>query len=315
MRKRAVSHVPIVFDQFQFIDQFDLGKKANGELYSFNVLEADNSTPMHDFKPRLQRFGFPEDDFFTPHCDRIKMPVPPDGRIQNESGYECTGRGDCHLYVVNSENGRLYEQWHAYNPGSKDYSGGCANYWDLSKLTPPNLRGLSCTSANAAGIPYIPMLFTTGEIKAGEIRHALAFTLPNCWVARDVYARPATHNPISSRGWGEAQQAPGEPLVYGSRLRLSADFEIQSHWPPSLRVVLTALKKYGMFHIDGGPRLFIASNDAMSPYDWDDPDIRLNPYTLSGIAKLSWTDFELVSDYENVGSMVKTHCRRRPLRN
>ena len=75
----------------EFFGQFDLGKKANGELYSFTVLEADNTTPMYRFRPRFRRSGFPEDDFYTPHCDRIEMPVPPGGRLQNEAGYECTG--------------------------------------------------------------------------------------------------------------------------------------------------------------------------------------------------------------------------------
>ena len=224
------------------------------------------------------------------------------------------GGGDCHLYVVNSENGRIYEQYRANNAGPEDYSGGCANYWDLTRLQEPELRGLSCTSANAAGIPYIPMLITPGEIKAGEIRHSLAFTLPNAWVQRDYYARPATHNPIRSPGWGRPEAGPGIPMMYGSRLRLRSDFEIDRRWPKSLQVVLTALKHYGMLHIDGGPRFIIASNDAYSAHHWDDPDIALDPYLLSQRARLSWTDFELLSDYKTAGSMARRSCRRKVLR-
>lgn len=298
----------------EFFAQFDLGKKANNEAYSHNVLEVDDTTPTYEFTPRTTAVGLDYDDFFTPHCDRIRMPVPPGGRLQNEFDYRCTTNSDCHLYSVNLDNGRIYEQWRAYSPGpdKSAFLGGCANYWDLRAPQPANLRGLSCTSANAAGLPYIPMLVTPGEIKAGEIRHALAFTLPNAWVQRDLYARPATHNPIRT-SWGPPEAGPGQPMLYGSRLRLRGDFEIAERWPPALRVVLVALQRYGMFHIDGGPRMIIASNDALSEHSWNDPDIRLNPFDLTGIAKLTWADFEVVSDSDDIGSMADTTCTRRPI--
>ena len=300
----------------EFFGQFDLGKKAKGENYSFHILESDATTPRYDFTPRLRSNGYPEDEFYAPHCDRIAMPVPIDGRLQGEADYRCTGGGDCHLYVVASDEGRIYEQWRADNPGpdKKKYAGGCTNVWDLSAPQPDNLRGLSCTSANAAGIPYIPLLFTPGEIKAGVIRHAIAFTLPNGWVERDTYARPATHNPLVSKRWGPAEQAPGQAMRYGSHFRLEQDFEILPSWPPSLKVVLQALKDYGMYHIDGGPRMLIASNDAFSQHHWDDPEIALNPHDLTRVADLSWKNFELISAAGNTGNMQDKNCRRRAQR-
>lgn len=297
----------------EFFGQFDLGKKANGENYSHHVLESDASTPRYDFTPRLTSNGYPADEFYAPHCDRIAMPVPPNGRLQGEPDYRCTGGGDCHLYVVDKDSGKLYEQWRADNPGpdKRAYAGGCTNVWDLSKVQEENLRGLACTSANAAGIPYIPLLVTPGEIKAGVIRHALAFTLPNGWVERDTYARPATHNPLRSPGWGEAEEAPGKPMRYGSHFRLRADFRISPYWPASLRVILQALKDYGMYHIDGGPRMIITSNDAFSAHSWNDPDIALNPFDMTGKAKLKWQDFELVSAEGDVGRMGRRECGRK----
>ena len=299
----------------EFFAQFDLGKKAFNENYSHNVLEADNSTPLYSFEPRLKSLGYDYDEFYTPHCDRILMPVPEGGRLQNEADYECTTNGDCHLYVVNSQNGKVYEQWRAHNPGPdpSQYNGGCANYWDLSVEQPKDLRGLSCTSANAAGIPYVPLLVSPGEIKEGVIRHALAFTMPNGWVERDVYARPATHNPLFSAGWGSAEAGPGQPMLYGSRFRLRKSFEIKPEWPGAIKVILQALKDYGMLHIDGGPRMIILSNDSQSPFGWTDPDINLNPFDLTGKAGLAWQDFELVSDSSDIGSMVDTKCSRTPI--
>lgn len=299
----------------EFFGQFDLGKKANGENYSFHILESDTTTPRYDFRLRLTRNGFPEDEFYTPHCDRIAMPVPANGRLQGEADYRCTGGGDCHLYVVDSAAGRLYEQWRADNPGAdkRAYVGGCTNVWDLREVQDENLRGLSCTSANAAGLPYIPLLVTPGEIKAGVIRHALAFTLPNGWVERDTYARPATHNPLVSSRWGNAEPGPGQPMRYGSHFRLDQGFRISPRWPASLRVILQALKDYGMYHIDGGPRMIITSNDAFSEHSWNDPDIALNPYDMTQIARLSWKDFELISVAGRVGRMDRQGCRRRQI--
>ena len=286
--------------------RFDLGKKANNENYSIHVLEADASTPRYDFTPRAN-------EFWRPHCDRIAMPVPENGRLQGQPDYQCEGSGDCHLYVVNSSEGRLYEQYRAHNPGPKKrkYLGGCTNVWDLREVQPENLRGLSCTSANAAGIPYIPLLVTPGEIKRGVIRHALAFTMPNGFVERDRYARPATHNPVVSVRWGRPVQGPGQPMRYGSHFRLKPNFQISPDWPASLRVVLQALKDYGMYHIDGGPRLIVMTNDAFSPHHWDDPDIALNPRDLNELADVSWSDFELISAQDAFGSMRRSNCSRR----
>ena len=299
----------------EFFGQFDMGKDDQGERYSHNVLTVDNETPMYEFTPRLASLGFPHDEFFATHCDRILMPVPEGGRIQNEADYRCTSDSDCHLYAVNTETGKLYEQWRAFNPGPdpSDYNGGCANSWDLSVEQDPDLRGLSCSSANAAGIPYIPMLVTPGEIKAGVIKHSLAFTMLNGWVERDLYARPATHNPLRRPGYGEPDSAPGSPMLYGSRFRLRGDFAIDPNWPQALKVILQALKDYGMIHIDGGPRMIITSNDSLSEHNWSDPDINLNPFDLTGIADIHWEDMELVSDPAQVGSMNDTNCSRTPI--
>jgi len=286
--------------------RFDLGKKIYNENYSIHVLEADANTPRYDFTPR-------PNEFWRPHCDRIAMPVPENGRLQGQPDYQCEGSGDCHLYVVDSAEGRIYEQYRAHNPGPnrRRYLGGCTNVWDLRQVQPEKLRGLSCTSANAAGIPYIPLLVTPGEIKRGVIRHALAFTMPNGFIERDRYARPATHNPLVSIRWGNPVQGPGQPMRYGSHFRLKPNFQILPEWPASLRVVLQALKDYGMYHIDGGPRLIVMTNDAFSPHHWDDPDIALNPRDLNELADVSWKDFELISAQGAFGSMRRSSCSRR----
>jgi len=101
-------------------------------------------------------------------------------------------------------------------------------------------------------------------------------------------------------------------MMYGSRFRLRADFVIREEWPQGLKVILQALKDYGMIHIDGGPRMIITSNDALSAHSWNDPDIQLNPFDLTGIGGVNWADLELVSNPQSVGSMNDTTCTRTP---
>ena len=66
-----------------------------------DVLSADASTPMRTFTPT--------DDFYTPDCDHVAMPVPPGGNLEDETGYACSGDGDCHLLVFQTASKTLYE--------------------------------------------------------------------------------------------------------------------------------------------------------------------------------------------------------------
>ena len=157
------------------------------------------------------------------------------------------------------------------------------------------------------------MLVTPLQVRAGAIRHALRFILPNNAVQRDVYARPATHNPLTvSRHGQPASGPPGTmPPPYGVRLRLRASFDTSS-LSPGARAMAEALKEYGMFHADGGNVTFIASNAAYAGAAWDDADIDLGPNDLRD-AGIAWTDFEVVSDLDDVGSMDALECGRTPL--
>jgi hypothetical protein len=56
--------------------------------FALDVLSANATTPKLTFTPT--------GDFFTPDCDHTAVPVPPGGNIEDETGYVCTGDGDCH---------------------------------------------------------------------------------------------------------------------------------------------------------------------------------------------------------------------------
>src|SRR3954464_5404060 len=69
------------------------------------VLTAPAGTPFRTFTTTS--------NFYTPDCDHVPFPVPATGAIEGETGFACTGGGDCHLLVVDVPGKRLYEMWKA----------------------------------------------------------------------------------------------------------------------------------------------------------------------------------------------------------
>jgi len=112
--------------------------------------------------------------------------------------------------------------------------------WDLTKLS-YGQRPTGWTSADAAGLPIMPGLLRWQEVKAGEVKHAIRFTL-HC--TRPNYVKPATHFAASGNCGADAP-----PM--GLRVRLKASFDISS-FPEHSKVILRAMKKYGMILADNG---------------------------------------------------------------
>ena len=222
----------------------------------------------------------PTDDFGLPDCDPVAVPMPAGGNVEGEDGYECTLDGDCHLIVFAPEEHRLYEMWRANVTGGTFY-GGCLAVWDTSAPPPPEGRGEQCTSADAAGFPIAPLLFTADEVAAGEIPHAIRFILPNAHIRDGQYVHPATHGTLSASG---PMQAP----PYGAHLRLKASFDESTLPSERARVVARALKKYGMFLADGGNVPLTAQSDRFTTHKWNG---LLDARDLQGITP---GDFELL---------------------
>ncbi len=240
--------------------------------FSIEVLHANAQTPMRDFTTT--------DDFYAPDCDRVPMPVPDGGAIEGETGYACTGDGDCHLLVIHDTMRKLYEMWRANITGST-FAGGCAVVWDLTRTYPANERGDQCTSADAAGYPITPLLFSADEVAAGHIDHAIRFILPNARIRNGVYVHPATHSTA-------AATAGANGVPYGARLRLRADYPLASLPNDGARTVARALQKYGMFLADGGNVALTAQSDRFTTAKWDP---LLAPRDLAMIQPM---DFQMV---------------------
>jgi hypothetical protein len=256
--------------------------------FSIEVLEASADTPLRAFTPTA--------DFFRPDCDLEPVPVPPGGALEGEEGYECRGDGDCHLIVVDRSRERLYEMWRADIVGDL-FRGGCLAVWDLSRVYPPSGRGEQCTSADAAGYPIAPLLFSADEVAAGSVDHAIRFILPNARIRRGEYVHPATHGTRATTG------APSAP-PYGTRLRLRADYPLATLPNDAARTVARALQRYGMLLADGGQIALTARSDRLTRAKWAG---LLGPRDL---AALRPSDFEMVEAGERIP--LTLDCVRNP---
>lgn len=177
--------------------------------------------------------------------DAGPYPIPSNAPIEAGS--------DAHVLVLQSGTCMLYEMYHASpGPYGSWYAGSGAK-WNLNSNT---LRPEGWTSADAAGLPILPGLARYDEVASGAVNHALRFTV---WRTQHGYIHPATHVA------GNTASAP--PM--GLRLRLKASYDI-SGYTGQARVILDALKRYGMIIADNGSSWFISG--ATDPR-WDDDDL------------------------------------------
>jgi len=265
------------------------GGWGTGEMridYSIEVLTAGEDAPVQAFAPT--------EDHFFPDCDLDPVPVPVDGVLEGEDGLECTNDGDCHLIVVDPATNTLYEMWRA-NIVVGEFFGGCLSVWDLTRDYGGAGRGRDCTSADAAGFPIAPLLFTADDVAAGEIDHAIRFILPNARIRNRIYVSPATHSTGATIG------GPSAP-PYGARFRLRSDYPIDTLPSEGARVVALALQRYGMFLADAGNIALTAQSDRYSTAKWD------GLLDTRDLTDLSVPDFEMIEGgtrYEFTGDCVR----------
>ncbi len=202
---------------------------------------------------------------YGPESDPGPYPVPPGAPI--EGGRNSTG--DRHILMIDRDNWKLYELFSAY-PEGNGWRAGSGAIFDLNSNT---LRPAGWTSADAAGLPVFPGLVRRDEVlEQKAIRHALRFT---CRRTRMAYVHPARH--YASR----LTDANLPPM--GMRARLRADYDI-SRFPAPARVILTALKEYGMFLADNGGDWFVSGA----------PDPRWDEEELATLKRVRGRDFEVV---------------------
>jgi hypothetical protein len=112
------------------------------------------------------------------------MPVPANAPIE---GYPNPGNGDRHVLVLDNNNCWLYELYSASAGSGGSWNAASAAVWDLQN---EEQRPWTWTSADAAGLPIFPGLVRYDEVAAGQINHAIRFTLQ---FSRAAFVPPASH--------------------------------------------------------------------------------------------------------------------------
>jgi len=179
------------------------------------------------------------------------------------------GGSDRHVLVLQRGTCRLFELFGARRDGA-GWSAASGATWNLRSN---RSRPAGWTSADAAGLPILPGLARAGEVVgAGVITHALRVTVSRTQAA---YVAPARH--AASR-----DHDPDLPPM-GLRLRLKASFSLAG-FGPQARVILAALKRYGLIVADNGSDWYISGAPDRR---WDDDD-------LHGLGRVPGSAFEAV---------------------
>jgi hypothetical protein len=204
---------------------------------------------------------------YKSESDPGPYPIPGDAAIE---GGGKTGKGDKHVLVMQEGSCVDYELYkaarNAKTGGWKAVSGAVFN------LRSDALRPEGWTSADAAGLPMLPLLARYQEVSTGAIDHALRVTVPR---TQKGYIHPATHFASSSTD-------PSLPPM-GLRLRLKASYSLSAFTGQAL-IILEALKRYGLIVADNGSPWFITGA----------PSAGWNEASLEQIKQVSGSAFEAV---------------------
>ncbi|HEX3509772.1 MAG TPA: hypothetical protein VHT27_01610 [Solirubrobacteraceae bacterium] len=204
-------------------------------------------------------------DEYGEESDPGPYPVPLDAPVEGGPGAE----GDRHVLVLQRGSCRDYELYAASRSGGGWTAGSGAEF----NLRSNALRPEGWTSADAAGLPILPLLVRYPEVRAGRIDHALRVTVPR---TQRGYVQPATHLASSSSD-------PALPPM-GLRLRLRASYPLGSFRGEAL-VILRALKLYGLIVADNGSPWYITGA----------PDPRWNDADLEQLRRVPGSAFEAVA--------------------
>ena len=195
---------------------------------------------------------------YAAESDRGRYPIPAGVRIE--------GGGDRHALLVDRSRCRLYELF-ALRRENGRWAAGSGATWNLRRF---KARPRGWTSADAAGLPILPLLARPGK---GPIKHALRVTVSE---SRSAFVWPARHQ-------ASDRSDPSLPRM-GERLRLKKSVDI-SRFPRQARRIAKAMQTYGLIVADNGSDWFVSG--VPSPR-WDNDQ-------LHALDVLSGRDFEVVA--------------------
>ena len=213
-------------------------------------------------------------DAYADESDPAMVPIPDGAVIEGDPQTSSQNTTDRHLIVYDKDNNIAYELFNVHRPAEEltdhQWHADSEAVWDMSK---DSFRPPGFTSADAAGLPILPGLIRPDEVlDQGVINHALRFTVAR---SDDAYVFPASHEAGSNNS--------GLPRM-GERFRLKQSFDI-SGFSAANRVILQALKDFGMIVADNGSNWFLSGEPSAR---WSDDD-------LHALGSVKGSNFEVVN--------------------
>jgi hypothetical protein len=258
------------------IDKLPVDKNSSAYISSVGAdigLHADFGSGLYEGQPigipfvvvPANQVGVNVTFGYDDESDHAPYPIPSNAPIEGGS----SSKGDRHILIVREGECKLYEVGNAYPNPDGSWRVGAGAIWDLNSNA---LRPSTWTSADAAGLPILPGLVRHDEVAAGVIAHAIRFTAQTTQTA---FVWAARHQ-------AGASSNPNLPPM-GARFRLKAGVDLSS-FPKDVRVILQALKTYGLILADNGSSWYVSGTQDEA---WDNE-------VLSNISKIMGSDFEAV---------------------
>jgi hypothetical protein len=260
---QRIDRLPVATDSARLVASIGLDAHAHADFGSGSWDGGPIGIPFDVVSSRTPRSRVSFE--YAAESDRVRYPIPKNVHIEGGRA----SSGDRHAILLDRSACKLYELYALYPKPGGGWKAGSGAVWNLRSN---RLRPAGWTSADAAGLPIFPGLARWDEVRRGAIDHALRFTAPR---TRRAYVYPARHDASDSND-------PSLPPM-GLRVRLKASVDIAS-FPPQARVVLTALRRYGMILADNGSPWYVSG--APNPH-WSNDD-------LHSLDRLTGADFEVV---------------------
>jgi hypothetical protein len=199
---------------------------------------------------------------YADESDVALAPFPITAPIEGEpadcAGWPNTYIGDSHVLVLDRKACILYETFNTHRC-SGAWNSSSETIWDM---TSGEQRPWGWTSSDAAGLAIFPGLVRYDEVADGAINHAIRFTMQHTRSDANggYFVYPASH---------AAGNNSTTKNIMGMRIRLKASFDI-SGYSAANKVILTAMKKYGMILADNGSYFYF---QGVPDTRWDDDDL------------------------------------------
>jgi hypothetical protein len=260
---QRVDKLPVAKNSKTIIAAIGAGGGLHADFGSGLYEGAPIGIPITIVRGGQKKFRVPFE--YADESDRGPYPIPRNVAIEGDR----KSTGDRHAIIVDRDHCRLYELYALYPRPGGGWRAGSGAIWNLRSN---RVRPAGWTSADAAGLPILPGLARYDDAARGRIDHALRFTVDR---TRRAYIYPARHYASNSND-------PSLPPM-GLRLRLRASFATAG-FPRQARIVLEALKRYGMIVADNGSSWFITGA----------PDPHWNNDQLHTLGRVKGSDFEVV---------------------